>query len=168
MIAVRPMYRVLLIVFGGIVVYVVVARAAPHFAPVWFLAPGLLLAAIWMVGIWFWIERPAHLVLRYRRLGLCERCGYDPGATSAACAQSAAVRGRQARRSGGSDVGWFNVYHVGALLVVVGLVLIVIDVPLYSAHHRKAHGSELIGILVTAWGLCMIVREWLRRRRELR
>ena len=60
----------------------------------------------------------------------------------------------------------FNNYHLGALVIAVGLLCFAIDGPIYSERRRWAVDPEFVGLFVTAIGTWTIVREWRRRRRD--
>ena len=65
-----------------------------------------------------------------------------------------------------SDDGRFNNYHLGVLIVTIGLWFFGCEGRFYSERYRSATDPALIGLFVVALGLWTLVREFRRRRRE--
>ena len=65
-----------------------------------------------------------------------------------------------------SDDGRFNNYHLGVLVITLGLLFFGCSGPLYSERHRTAADPAMIGAFVVASGVWTLIKEFRRRRRE--
>jgi uncharacterized membrane protein HdeD (DUF308 family) len=65
-----------------------------------------------------------------------------------------------------SDGERFNNYHLGALVIIGGVLFF--GGPFYSERLRSAVDPGLIGVALVALGAWTIIREFLRRRRDRR